>query len=54
MNKGILAECENSVSISFEEYPLTVREAAKFLGVSPQTVCLWVERRFELSVASTH
>jgi len=25
--------------------PLTVREAAQFLGVSPQTVYLWVERR---------
>jgi excisionase family DNA binding protein len=25
--------------------PLTVREAAKFLGVSPQTVYLWVERK---------
>jgi excisionase family DNA binding protein len=28
-----------------DEYPLTVREAAKYLGVSPQTVYLWVERR---------
>ena len=27
------------------EYPLTVRQAAQFLGVSPQTVYLWVERR---------
>ena len=27
------------------EYPLTVREAARFLGVSPQTVYLWVERK---------
>ena len=27
------------------DYPLTVKEAAKFLGVSPQTVYLWVERR---------
>ena len=30
---------------SVNEYPLTVREAAKFLGVSPQTVYLWVERK---------
>jgi excisionase family DNA binding protein len=30
---------------SANEYPLTVREAAKFLGVSPQTVYLWVERK---------
>ena len=27
------------------EWPLTVREAARFLGVSPQTVYLWVERK---------
>ena len=30
---------------SADEFPLTVREAAKFLGVSPQTVYLWVERK---------
>jgi len=29
----------------FEECPLTVRDAAKYLGVSPQTVYLWVERK---------
>ena len=27
------------------DYPLTVREAARFLGVSAQTVYLWVERK---------
>jgi excisionase family DNA binding protein len=27
------------------ESPWTVRQAAKFLGVSPQTVYLWVERK---------
>ena len=27
------------------ECPLTVREAARFLGVSAQTVYLWVERK---------
>jgi len=27
------------------EYPMTVKEAAKFLGVSQQTVYLWVERK---------
>jgi len=26
-------------------YPLTVRQAARFLGVSAQTVYLWVERK---------
>jgi len=28
-----------------DEIPLTVRQAAIFLGVSPQTVYLWVERK---------
>ena len=28
-----------------EERPLTVRDAALFLGVSAQTVYLWVERK---------
>jgi excisionase family DNA binding protein len=28
-----------------EERPLTVKEAAYYLGVSPQTVYLWVERK---------
>ena len=28
-----------------EERPLTVRDAASYLGVSPQTVYLWVERK---------
>ncbi len=45
MNKGSLVESEHSFSFSLEEYPLTVREAAKFLGVSAQTVYLWVERK---------
>ena len=28
-----------------EELPLTVRDAARYLGVSVQTVYLWVERK---------
>jgi excisionase family DNA binding protein len=28
-----------------EDLPLTVRDAASYLGVSPQTVYLWVERK---------
>jgi excisionase family DNA binding protein len=28
-----------------DEIPFTVRQAAHFLGVSPQTVYLWVERK---------
>jgi excisionase family DNA binding protein len=31
--------------IDGEELPLSVREAAVFLGVSRQTVYLWVERK---------
>ena len=27
------------------EYPMTVKDAAVYLGVSPQTVYLWVERK---------
>jgi excisionase family DNA binding protein len=32
-------------SFAREELPLRVRDAAVFLGVSPQTVYLWVERK---------
>jgi excisionase family DNA binding protein len=34
-----------SVSTPDEEYPLTARQAAKYLGVSAQTVYLCVERK---------
>jgi excisionase family DNA binding protein len=34
-----------TTAIVASELPLTVKEAAKFLGVSPQTVYLWVERK---------
>jgi excisionase family DNA binding protein len=37
--------CGIQTATSVQECPLTVREAAKFLGVSPQTVYLWVERK---------
>ena len=30
---------------SWSNLPMTVKEAARFLGVSPQTVYLWVERK---------
>ena len=32
-------------AIQVSEILLTVKEAAKYLGVSPQTVYLWVERK---------
>ena len=34
-----------AVSSEQGDLPLTVRDAARFLGVSPQTVYLWVERK---------
>ncbi len=34
-----------NASFAREEVPLRVREAAVYLGVSPQTVYLWVERK---------
>jgi excisionase family DNA binding protein len=33
------------IGIAHEEFPLTVRDAAAYLGVSIQTVYLWVERK---------
>ena len=33
------------VRLSHPELPMTVKEAARFLGVSAQTVYLWVERK---------
>jgi excisionase family DNA binding protein len=34
-----------TTAIIASEIPLTVKEAAKYLGVSSQTVYLWVERK---------
>jgi excisionase family DNA binding protein len=45
MNQRMLLDLNESVVLHPEEYPLTVREAAKYLGVSPQSVYLWVERK---------
>jgi excisionase family DNA binding protein len=33
------------LTVVAEECPLTVKDAASYLGVSPQTVYLWVERK---------
>jgi len=38
-------EDDKLASIVANEIPLAVKEAAKYLGVSPQTVYLWVERK---------
>ncbi len=39
------ATIEGPLAIVANELPIRVREAAVFLGVSPQTVYLWVERK---------
>jgi len=44
MNKTAFRESPG-FSATEGECPFTVRQAAKFLGVSPQTVYLWVERK---------
>jgi excisionase family DNA binding protein len=36
---------ETDVNHFAHEYPVDVREAARYLGVSRQTVYLWVERK---------
>jgi excisionase family DNA binding protein len=38
-------EAAPTTAIIASEIPLTVKEAAKYLGVSSQTVYLWVERK---------
>jgi excisionase family DNA binding protein len=44
---SIRAEGVNAKPVPFplEERPMTVQDAASFLGISPQTVYLWVERK---------
>ena len=43
-NRSVLADFSRRLSPS-DELPLTVRDAATYLGVSRQTVYLWVERK---------
>ena len=45
MTNAAVRSSEISARPDRDANPLTVREAAKFLGVSPQTVYLWVERK---------
>jgi excisionase family DNA binding protein len=42
---GSTSAVQAGVPFFREELPLTVREAAVYLGVSMQTVYLWVERK---------
>jgi excisionase family DNA binding protein len=45
MKKNTLVEMEIRTPTRSDEHPWTVPEAANFLGVSVQTVYLWVERK---------
>jgi excisionase family DNA binding protein len=45
MTRTAFVETDQQVWKSSDQFPLTVREAARYLGVSPQTVYLWVERK---------
>jgi excisionase family DNA binding protein len=45
MKKNTLVEMKIQTPTDGNEHPWTVPEAANFLGVSPQTVYLWVERK---------
>ena len=45
MTQAALVDSDRQISKPNDEHPINVREAAKYLGVSPQTVYLWVERK---------
>ena len=45
MTRAAFVDTDQHISKSSDQCPLTVREAARYLGVSPQTVYLWVERK---------
>ena len=45
MTRAAFVDTDQQIWKPTDEYPLTGREAAKYLGVSPQTVYLWVERK---------
>jgi excisionase family DNA binding protein len=43
MTRASFVDTDQQIWKPTDEYPLTVRQAAKYLGVSPETVYLWVE-----------
>jgi len=45
MSQTQISADSSEIGMAELEHPLTVKDAAKFLGVSPQTVYLWVERK---------
>jgi excisionase family DNA binding protein len=44
-NRIVASPSGTAFAVTHAELPLTVRDAARFLGVSAQTVYLWVERK---------
>jgi excisionase family DNA binding protein len=45
MLEALITNLQRPGTSAPDDLPLSVREAAQFLGVSRQTVYLWVERR---------
>jgi excisionase family DNA binding protein len=45
MSQTQISDDSSNIASPELEHPLTVKDAAKFLGVSPQTVYLCVERK---------
>ena len=45
MTRAVYIDVSSQAPRIQDDCPITVREAAKYLGVSPQTVYLWVERK---------
>jgi excisionase family DNA binding protein len=45
MQQTLIARSGKHAAAISDDRPLSVREAAQFLGVSRQTVYLWVERK---------
>ena len=45
MTREAILQIDRHNSTASEDRPLSVKEASRYLGVSPQTVYLWVERK---------
>ena len=45
MSKANRIDATGPIALSGDERPWSVQQAAQFLGVSPQTVYLWVGRK---------
>ena len=45
MTREAILQIDRHNSTLSDDRPLSVKEASRYLGVSPQTVYLWVERK---------